>query len=128
MRPFQLLFNFRGQALVETMLSLPTLVSGAILMFGGLHSLFAFYWVDYWTYQSALCLAQEQPRVFCRQQLNQRLQQVPFAKARIQNLSFSVHAAQVSTDLQTVFLRNREFTTQVHIPIRSRQFRGFDEQ
>lgn len=99
--------NSRGQALVENLLSLPALVSGITLVLGGLHSLFAFYLVDYWSYQAVLCLVEEKQKMDCEQQWQSRVGLLPFVSVKI--IEFRRHTWDAKLDVQfnTIIIRNK---------------------
>ena len=83
MKHFCCLKNVSGQALVETLFSLPILVAGGTLVLGGLHSLSAFYLTDYWTYDLAFCLAQERSTIVCRKQFKRKVANLPLTQVSI---------------------------------------------
>ncbi len=100
----------RGQALVETLFSLPLLVAGVTLVMVGLHSLSVFYLVDYWTYSASRCLAEERLASRCRQTLERRLQSLPYASVQIQSFRAGTFGARVETRLTTVVFHDKEFS------------------
>ncbi len=117
-----LFLNSRGQALVETLLSLPALVSGATLVLGGLHSLFAFYWVDHWTYQLSQCLAKETIAIECTRDFEKRVQLLPFAKVEVIQQSQWGDQVQVKTQLHTALIPNKVFQLQRNTEFTSGDF------
>lgn len=93
-----------GQALVESLLSMPLLVAGVTLVLAGLHSLSLFYIVDHWTYNTAVCLVQENSPQGCREQLSKRLQQLPLQTTRIKEVSATSKEVSVQIQLHTPFI------------------------
>lgn len=71
------LLNNSGQALVETVLSLPVVVAGVTMILVGLHSLSFYYWFDHWTYESAVCLIKENSEWDCEKKLKAKLEIFP---------------------------------------------------
>ncbi len=116
-----LYFNKRGQALVETLVSLPVLMAGGALVLAGLHSLCTFYLVDHWTYESALCLAQEKST--CRKELDQRLMQIPYASVAVRRFYKRGETVEVRAQLSTPLLRNVVFNESFRQPLSSGDFR-----
>ncbi len=114
--------NNRGQALVETLFSLPLLVAGVTLVMVGLHSLSVFYLVDYWTYSASRCLAEERPASLCREKLERRLQSLPYTSIHIQSFQSRRPAALVKTQVTTVLFHNKEFESRFSTNLSSAEF------
>ncbi len=85
----------RGQALVETIYSIPIVMSGLALSLIGLHSLFLFYLTDHWTYQASICLVEEKPKESCRSELVKKTNQLPYTYFQIKKFERNNHQAQV---------------------------------
>jgi hypothetical protein len=115
----------RGQALVETLASLPVIVLGATLVLGGLHSLFAFYLTDYWVYQSSLCLVRERQISHCRQQLQKRLAQLPFSSHTIHQFKSGSSKTHVSLSLDTSLVGTLHFEEKHSFFLKSEDFGAF---
>ena len=68
--------NNKGQALIESVISLPFI----ILFTGGLmwvlYLLLVNLWFSYWVYQTNVCLVRENTRWYCQDQLTEKLTQV----------------------------------------------------
>jgi hypothetical protein len=42
-------------------------------MIGLLGVFFSFFWIDYWSYEAAVCLARQQPAQICKKDLEQKI-------------------------------------------------------
>lgn len=91
----------RGQALLEF---IPLAIVLFPLLFGLVWTIgvfFSFFWIDYWAYESVLCLAQQKPRLSCQQNLEQKIKLGSiFVDSIIQSLYASTDQAQVKIKLQ----------------------------
>lgn len=116
--------NNRGQALVESLFSLPLVVGGATLILGGLHSLFVFYLVDYWTYKASFCLAKERPVPFCEQEIKSQLLRTPLLQINSVNMRLYHDEAYVKTSYATPFSSAASSISRLALPIKANDFRG----
>ena len=118
------LLTSRGQAFVETLLSLPVLALGVTLVLGGLHSLFAFYITDYWSYQSVLYMNKENPIQTCQSSLEQNMKKIPYLNFEINEFRRTSYESRVSVEISTVFLNSKIFIEKIPRQLGSNDFRG----
>ena len=118
--------KLKGQALVETLLSLPLVVVGVTALLGGLHSVGLYYLGDHWTYQSALCLTQERGVRTCQKILEDRLHQLPFSSFQITSFGGHPGFSQVVVRLQGP-LGGFQFREGFSGPLKSGDFEGLNE-
>ena len=111
-----------GQALVETLFSLPILVAGVTLVLGGLHSLSAFYLTDFWSYNMALCLNKEISSTKCRTEFNKKTSYLPFAKVEVLATNIGSRKSQTKVILNTPLLHNQMIENTMSKKLTSRSF------
>jgi hypothetical protein len=114
-----------GQALVETLVSLPIMLLGVSVVIAGLHSLFLFYLSDHWVYQSSLCLVRERQISHCRQQLQKRLAQLPFSSHTIHQFKSGSSKTHVSLSLDTSLVGTLHFEEKHSLFQKSEDFGAF---
>ena len=91
--------NQRGQALIESMLVLPTCTGGIALILGGLYFYTAHHLTDHWVYQTSMCLAEDKPEQECSQDLKKHIHKLSFHN--IQKLGLKRTKDQILVRLKT---------------------------
>ena len=124
MRPFYLLKNSDGQALVETLFSLPVLVAGVTLVLGGLHSLSVFFLADSWTYELSQCLVMEESQQQCSKNFSQKVKNLPFASVKILQAHRGQLESVVRSELVTPLIPSKIIETKIKNQLNSESFRG----
>ncbi|MCB0378547.1 MAG: hypothetical protein KDD33_08650 [Bdellovibrionales bacterium] len=118
-----LIKNQRGQALVESLASLPMLIVIALAVLSLPFSILSHYLSDHWVYQSSLCLAKEESKVVCEAQLLQRLRQIPFQK--ISEISLRRTGSKAATQITIKRFRSYRIQNELHLPLASDDFKRF---
>lgn len=120
-----MLNNSRGQALVESTLVIPFFIIGFLMLFlVGLQRTTTHYLTDYWTYQSALCLAQEKSHQECRRELSHRLRLLPFIRIADKHLFKTEYYAFASVSYRfRLWSQPQMAKTKLKLPIEVEDFR-----
>jgi len=116
--------NSKGQALLESLFALPFAITVVSSLFVGLLSLSSALLADHWTYQSALCLASQQPIAHCKRELKEQLQLLPFYKYEIQKMERQPRHAEVMILLAGPLMPRKIFSEKLRLPLQSQDFRG----
>ena len=111
-----------GQSLMESLLVLPFvfLVFSSFLLAG--HHFFTHYLSDYWTYQSAFCLAKGESLGNCRKQLKQRLKSLPFYGFSILEFNRNERQVRVRVKTRTPLSPSGEFFEKLRLPVQVNDF------
>lgn len=96
--------NQKGQAFVETLWLMTFIPLLVFLTLVGLHSLFVHYLTDHWTYQSTLCMIQEQPVGECRRVLQKNLELLPFVESKIVVIYRTHRKSRTQVEIKSNFL------------------------
>ena len=120
-----MIFNQKGQALIESVFVLPSIIGLITLALGGLFLTGHHYLTDHFVYQSALCLAQEKPLIECKRELKKNLSLIPFSKVSIQR--FYVDRSQALVELTSLLpwqskRASNDFSEQLFLPLTVKQF------
>ena len=109
--------NQRGQALIESMLVLPTCTGGIALILGGLYFYTAHHLADHWVYQTSMCLAEDNPQQDCQNRLTKKISKLSFHN--IQKLGLKRTKDQILVRLKTRSSLgfDENFETQLSLPI-----------
>lgn len=115
--------NARGQALVESLFTLPFAIAVVSSFFIGFHYLSSEFLADHWTYQSALCLASQKPVALCKREVGQRLRLLPFYHHDIQKMDRRLQRVEVEIYLSGPLMQRKVFSENIRLPLRPRDFR-----
>ena len=116
-------FQNKGQALLETCITLPI----AIMILSSLVGLIListnFYLADHWVYQSGLCLASKGVVMNCKDELHRKLTLLPLANYNIKTFFKTSSQTFVSVDFNTMGISTTTFQEQLQLPLRGNDFR-----
>ncbi len=115
--------NCRGQALVESLFTIPFAIAVVSSFFIGFLSLSSEFLADHWTYQSALCLASHKPVALCKRELEQHLQLLPFYHHDIHKMDRQQQSAEVVVYLSGPLMHRKLFSESLRLPLDSGDFR-----
>lgn len=117
-----MLKNKRGQALIESLFTLPVFIGLVALATIGSFSTGAYYLTDHFVYQSALCLASAQVTKNCEQELKQKLNLIPFSHFSIQQFYKTSQQVRSQIVVTHPWSQSFEFTETLLLPLTSNQF------
>lgn len=95
----------RGQALLESVISLPALVALFSAMLIGGHSLLTDFLMDQWLYESTFCLVEEKPKQLCLENLKTQVTRIPFLEIQSLNLFRRSRQVHVQARLKLPYLK-----------------------
>lgn len=114
--------NQRGQALVETSLSLPVLLILGLLLIFLLESHLSRLIVEHQVYQGALCLASTEQARTCCGELQKTLRILPARSWRLRVCQKQPRVAVVDLDWLDVWGFSRRHGFRIPLPLSSRHF------
>ncbi len=117
--------SLKGQALFETLFTLPIVMGGLSLILCFLYSWTSHFLIDHWVYQSALCLAENQAPRHCQKELVEKLKQVPFLTFQIDRMSLWQKKVLVQVKTRQPLQLHSVFTETLHLPLRIDDFRRY---
>ena len=106
----------RGTALLEAAISLTVGMSVVTVLLVFSYTAVAKVWLDHITYEATICLAEDQSKLVCRQELTQRAQWI---QARIQNSSWLKSSQVWQVKVKWKLLRDISLSTQNRIDLAS---------
>ncbi|MEM7646263.1 MAG: hypothetical protein AAF203_05090 [Pseudomonadota bacterium] len=113
----------KGQALIESMIVLPSIMGFITLGLCFFHSSLCHYLIDSWVYQSSFCVAKEHDQSKCRSQLKALLNSIPFSKSQILSMNRTSSQSFVQVNSAIGILNPRLFSSKIDLPIKSQLFR-----
>lgn len=109
--------NARGQALIESLLSLPIVLSGALLLLLTMYMLLSQHLLEHWVYETSVCLAQEYPSYSCETELRKKIALFSFHRLNSVTILNSAHMVETKIEITNPTGRKSYFQARLTLPL-----------
>ncbi len=117
--------NSFGQALIETLFSLPLVLSAMMLVLVFLYSWTSHFLIDHWVYQSALCLSQDHSIRTCRKELEEKLNQIPFLTFQVRRMTKNSNLVHLLVETHQPLTLQTDFEEKLRLPLAIEDFKVY---
>ena len=109
--------NQKGQALIETLISLPFTILALSGTIGLAHFSISYKLTDHWTYEAAICLSKFYPKNFCSKELRRKIDLLPYVDINLRRIYRSANQVSLkgSTQIGPVF--SKKWVQHLSIPL-----------
>ncbi len=114
--------NEKGQALVEAIVLAPFFKLLLVGLVGLGYAFISFYYIDFQSYQTALCLEKGKGRHFCESQFRDHVNQVPFLEVHSIHIFYNAFQLRFESELSTPFLDHKLFSYEWSRPLKAEDF------
>lgn len=115
--------NQNGQALLETVFALPTILVLVGIVLIGACRFTTHYLMDHWVYQSSLCMAKEVSSERCLRQMDRKVQMMPFVRYSLNRVVVRKNRVLIELTYSSPVQLPLKIIEHLRLPITSEQMR-----
>jgi hypothetical protein len=116
-----MLNNLKGQAIIESLFSLPVFMGLIFLIMISILQFSSHYLSDHFVYSAAICIAKDEIET-CKQQLIKKMRLIPFMRFKIISFKKYYNKINVEVDTKSAGGYSNNIRENLELPIKSKHF------